>query len=145
MGIPDERLYEYAVVRYVPRVDREEFVNIGLIMMSKRSKWLRGEIQLDGARLRAFDPGVNLEALQKQASVFMRGDVPSPDVPVEERYRWLSAVKSAVLQVSPSHPGILVRDGDPSCAERECSDSGQSVAARLDAEFERLFDDLVCC
>lgn len=127
MAIPDERLYEYAVVRYVPRVDREEFINIGLIMMCKRKKWLRGEVRIEEDRLTAFDPGVNLELLKKQAMLFTRTDVPRADIPVEERYRWLAAVKSAVLQVSPSHPGLLDADSEP------------------DSEFRRLFGDLVEC
>ena len=128
MAIPDERLYEYAVVRYVPRVDREEFVNIGLIMMCKRRRWLKGFIELDEVRLKAFDPKLNIDSLKIQSAIFMRDDVPSNDIPVEERYRWLTAVKSAVLQVSPSHPGLL-RTGDTS----------------LDSEFERLFSELVGC
>ena len=127
MEIPDERLYEYAVVRYVPRVDREEFINIGLLMMCKRRRWLRGEVILDASRLEAFDRNVNIECLRSQASVFTRDDVPSKDIPVEERYRWLAAVKSAVLQVSPSHPGMLAPE------------------MGLDGEFERLFKDLVLC
>lgn len=127
MAIPDERLYEYAVVRYVPRVDREEFVNIGLLMMCKRHKWLKGTILLDAERLRAFDRKVNVDTLKTQSEIFTRSDVPSRDIPVEERYRWLTAVKSAVLQVSPSHPGLL------------------SPAADLDSEFERLLSELVSC
>lgn len=134
MKIPDERLYEYAVVRYVPRVDREEFVNIGLIMMCKRRKWLKGEIHLDENRLRAFDPLVNLPLLKAQASLFERADVPSGSLPVEERYRWLAAVKSAVLQVSPSHPGLL-----PECGRQE------EASGAEDAEFRRLFGELVIC
>lgn len=127
MAIPDDRLYEYAVVRYVPRVDREEFVNIGLIMMCKRRRWLRGKVWLDAVRLQVFDPHVNLDCLKKQASLFTRLDVPCKELPVEERYRWLAAVKSAVLQVSPSHPGVLASEID------------------LEEEFERLFTDLVLC
>lgn len=137
MEIPDERLYEYAVVRYVPRVDREEFVNIGLIMMCKRRRWLRGGIGLDERRLRGFDPKVNVESLRTQASLFMRSDVPSREMPVEERYRWLTAVKSAVLQVSPSHPGLL--------AESPCAGDKPSATDDLDFEFERLFRDLITC
>lgn len=132
MAAPDEFLYEYAVVRYVPRVDREEFVNIGLIMLCKRRRWLKGKILLNPGRLQAFDPAVNLEFLGSQATLFTRGDVPSPELPVEERYRWLAAVKSAVLQVSPSHPGFIPAAqgaGDPS--------------AVLEAEFDRLFGQLV--
>lgn len=136
MAIPDERLYEYAVVRYVPRVDREEFVNIGLLMMCKRRKWLKGEVWLDEGRLRAFDPGINIDALRAQASLFMRDDVPSRSLPVEERYRWLTAVKSAVLQVSPSHPGLLV--SEPASAAPVSSED-------LDSEFKRLFSSLVSC
>lgn len=134
MAIPDELLYEYAVVRYVPRVDRGEFVNIGLIMMCKRRRWLRGEIRLNAERISAFAPGVDIESVRVHAALFTRGDVPSPDIPVEERYRWLTAVKSAVLQVSPSHPGLLVAEEDSAC---------RAPAELLDKEFERLMKDLV--
>lgn len=136
MGIPDEFLYEYAIVRYVPRVDREEFMNVGLIMMCKRRKWLRGEVRIDRGRIQAFDPLVKIESLDKQASLFMRGDVPSPELPVEERYRWLAAVKSAVLQVSPSHPGMIVTASKSPCYQEEAE-------TLLNKEFERLFEDLV--
>lgn len=129
--IPDEFLYEYAVVRYVPRVDREEFINIGLLMLCKRRRWLKGEIRLNKERILAFDPLTDLNVLSRQSSVFIRQDVPSPDVPVEEKYRWLSAVKSSILQVSPSHPGF-VAEGEGNADER------------LNAEFNRLFKTLVC-
>lgn len=130
MANPDDFLYEYAVVRYVPRVDREEFINIGLVMMCKRRKWLKGKIFLDESRVRAFDPAVSLPMLEHQASLFMRTDVPAADLPVEERYRWLAAVKSAVLQVSQSHPGYISdTDGDPETL--------------LCEEFQRLFSLIV--
>lgn len=134
MAIPDEFLYEYAVVRYVPRVDREEFVNIGLVMMCKRRRWLRGDIRLNETRIKALAPGADIKFLANQASIFMRDDVPSAESPVEERYRWLVAVKSAVLQVSPSHPGIL--------AFKEAK-SPQEAVRLLNTEFDRLFKDLV--
>lgn len=132
MGIPDEWLYEYAVVRYVPRVDREEFLNIGLIMMNKRKKWLKGKIYLDESRLKALNPFLNLEGLNCQSRLFERTDVPEKDLPVEEKYRWLSAVKSACLQVSPSHPGIVA---DTGC--------GNDAASIMTSEFNRLFSQLV--
>ena len=136
MAIPDNHLYEYAIVRYVPRVDRGEFINIGLIMMCKRLKWLRGEIYLNEGRICALDPRTNIEMLSSQASIFMRDNVPSKDIPIEERYRWLTAVKSAVLQVSPSHPGVLVPEN--------ISQSGKDeLIKNLDREFDRLFKDLV--
>ena len=136
MAIPDNHLYEYAIVRYVPRVDRGEFINIGLIMMCKRLKWLRGEIYLNEERICALDPRTNIEMLSSQASIFKRDNVPSKDIPIEERYRWLTAVKSAVLQVSPSHPGVLVPEN--------ISQSGKDeLIKNLDREFDRLFRDLI--
>lgn len=134
MANPDDFLYEYAVVRYVPRVDREEFVNIGLIMLCKRRRWLKGAVFLDERRISNFDPRVNIENLRRQASIFQRTDIPFPDIPAEEKYRWLSAVKSAVLQVSPSHPGIVPVSGDK---------TGDEAIEILENEFERLLTDLV--
>lgn len=138
MANPDDFLYEYAVVRYVPRVDREEFINIGLLMLCKRRRWLKGEIRLDVGRIKALYGRADIGALRRQASMFMRRDVPSPDVPVEERYRWLSAVKSAVLQVSPSHPGIIAVGDDMG----HNADPGEAEKI-LDREFLRLFGQLV--
>lgn len=134
MGIPDEWLYEYAVVRYVPRVDREEFLNIGLIMMNKRRKWLKGKIALDESRLRALNPFLNMEGLIRQARLFEMTDVPGKELPVEEKYRWLSAVKSACLQVSPSHPGLV-----PATVKN----AGMTPEMVMNAEFNRLFTQLV--
>lgn len=73
MGIPDEQLYEYALVRYVPRVDRDEFINIGLIMMSKRRRLLKGKIRLEEARLRAFNPKINIESLRNISRLYLCG------------------------------------------------------------------------
>ena len=110
----DSALYEYAVIRYVPRVDREEFINVGLIMLCKRRRWMKGEIRLNETRILAFDPKADLKRLRLQLSLFERPDVPGRDIPVEERYRWMAAAKSAVIQVSPSHPGLLpTPDADP--------------------------------
>ncbi len=103
---PDANLYEYAVIRYVPRVEREEFINIGLIMMCKRRRWLRCEILIDEPRIRSLYPTADIVLLRRQAALFRRTDVPCRDLPVEETYRWLTAAKSAILQTSPSHPGI---------------------------------------
>lgn len=129
---PDKWLYEYCVVRYMPRPQRGEFLNIGLVMMCKRQQWLKGLIWIDEEKLRAFDPQVNLQHLERQASIFEKKDVPSPGLPIEERYRWLAAEKSACLRVSPSHPGIIcIPEGNP------------DTTMRLEEEFDRLFRNLV--
>lgn len=133
MASPDDWLYEYSIVRYVPKSERGEFLNIGLVMMNKRKKWLKGEIALDRDRILFFNPRVDFECLENQAKLFEQRDVPSPHLPVEEKYRWLTAMKSACLQVSPSHPGII----PPYQRDKE------DATEILDAEFYRLFKELV--
>ena len=131
MENPDDYLYEYAMIRYVPRIDRGEFLNVGLLMMCTRRKWLHCELHLDEARLRALDPTLDIDGLRRQLSMFERRDVPFAGLPVEERYRWLTAAKSAVLQTSASHPGMAVAGSDP------------DPLAPLHDTFSRLMDDLV--
>lgn len=124
----DMFVYEYAVLRYVPRVEREEFVNVGLLMMCKRLKWIKAEILLDRAKLGVFDCAHTPEEIEYQLNGYINmaaGDAsggPMAGLPVEERFRWLSAVKSACLATSRPHPGLT---SDP------------------DATFERLFSELV--
>ena len=131
MAAPDSNLYEYAVIRYVPRVDREEFVNIGLIMMNKRQKWLKALVILDEDRILAWYPKADIECLKNQSRLFEMKNVPQEDLPVEEKYRWLTAVKSACLQLSPSHPGLLVCEDD------------SDIDSAMEVEFTRLFTSLV--
>ena len=132
MGVADDLLYEYALIRYVPRIDREEFVNIGLIMMNKRKKWIKALVMFDDSRINALYPGTDLDCLKNQARLFEMNHVPAKDIPVEEKYRWLTAVKSACLQVSPSHPGLL-----PSLKHDE------DISSKMSKEFSRLFSQLV--
>ena len=108
MECPDKWLYEYSVIRFVPRIDRDEFINIGLIMMCKRQKWLRGMISINEFKLQAISPSTDINCLKQQAAIFERLDLPFSDLPIEEKYRWLTATKSAMLQTSPSHPGIII-------------------------------------
>ena len=120
--------YEYAVVRYVPCVEREEFINVGLAMMCKRRRWIKVGISIPEGKLRAICPATDKDILSRQLQAFVdiaegkRGAGPVAQYPVEERFRWISAVKSSVIQTSRPHPGI-------------CED--------LDATFLRLFEELV--
>lgn len=126
----DEKIiYEYCTLRYVPDIERGEFVNVGLMMMCKRHRWLRTSIHIDERRILALCPAADTERLRTQLAVFERKDVPQADLPVEERYRWMAAVKSAVIQTSPSHPGIIP------------TDAASSVA--LENKFDELFKSLV--
>lgn len=127
-------IYEYCVLRYVSDVEREEFLNVGLIMMSKRYRWMRCALHVDEQRIRHVFPNADIERLRLQLAVFIRDDVPQPDLSVEERYRWMAAVKSAIIQTSPSHPGILTHTPDATRADICCS---------LDSKFDELFHRLV--
>ena len=126
----DKIIYEYCVLRYVPDLEREEFVNVGLLMMSKRHKWLRSGLFIDSNKIDVISNNCDKELLKRQLSIFERDDVPQKDIPVEEKYRWMAAVKSAIIQTSPSHPGIIF---------------GQTEHAHtlLEEKFSELFDRLV--
>lgn len=108
-------IYEYCVVRYVPHVEREEFINVGLLMMCKRRRWMQCAISLNIERVKAFDPCADIPLLQQQLGMFEAPATALPGDSVEERFRWLSAVKSSCIQTSRPHPGLLdVPDGsDP--------------------------------
>lgn len=105
-------VYEYAVIRYVPDVEREEFVNIGLLMMCKRRRWIQIHIELDAERMRHLRGCHGMEEIERQIGTFLsvaRGEKKGGSLatlPVEERFRWLTAVKSACLQTSRPHPGL---------------------------------------
>lgn len=129
-------IYEYAVVRYVPRVEREEFINVGLLMMCKRRRWLRSAVNIDEARLRAFDPEADIEALRSQLAMFDADGPALADLTVEERFRWFSAVKSSVIQTSRPHPGLIPRPDD-------CAGCHDDPSALLSATFDRLLRLLV--
>ena len=133
MKSPDHWLYEYSVIRYVPRVDRGEILNIGLLMLCKRQKWLKGMIWIDENRIKSFHPQADIATLKKQTALFEKTDQPFRDIAAEEKYRWLSATKSAIIQTSPSHPGILITDDLENNNDKEL----------LEREFDRLMRELV--
>ena len=107
-----KHLYEYAVIRLVPRVEREEFFNVGIILFSKRAKYIKALYKVDEDKLNLFSSELDREALFANLHVFDRicsgandgGPIASLDIP--ERFRWLTAVRSASIQTSRPHPGF---------------------------------------
>lgn len=109
---PQHHLYEYAVVQFVPDIERGEFVNIGLVMMCKRRRWLRTRFHVDAHKISVLNPNADLELLQQQILGFKRvsdGDIDEggaiATLEPHERFRWLTAVRSACLQTSRPHAG----------------------------------------
>ena len=103
--------YDYAIVRVVPRVERGEFVNVGAIVSSDAERFLAARFAVDEARLRALDPAIDLTALRTAldaiAAVCDGGAAAGPigRLTLRERFHWLVAPRSAVIQTSPVHTG----------------------------------------
>lgn len=105
-------VYEYAVIRVVPRVEREEFINVGVIVFCKKTRFLETSVAISREKLHCLHPDIdidciedNLRALreiaagdQSSGSGIARLDAPS-------RFRWLTATRSTVIQCSKVHPG----------------------------------------
>lgn len=108
----DKHLYEYAVIRVLPRVEREEFLNVGIILFCKKENFLRVLYKLDANRLKCLSEDFDLEEIRKNLESFEKiclgkkdgGPIAQLDVP--SRFRWLTAVRSSVIQTSRPHPGI---------------------------------------
>ncbi len=101
-------VFEYALIRVVPRIERGEAVNAGVIVYSQAYRYLRARIQLDQARLLALDPVVDLDAVQAALSAFDKACTEGPlaQRPLGERFRWLTAPRSTIVQPGPVHSGL---------------------------------------
>lgn len=105
-------LYDYAIVRVVPRVEREEFVNVGVIVCCAAKKFLEARIEIDKTRLSALDPSFDLETLGKHLAVIpliCQGGAAAGAIgqlPLRERFYWLVAPRSTIIQTSRVHTGL---------------------------------------
>lgn len=104
-------VFEYAVLRVVPRVEREEFLNVGVVLYCRGLGFLQVRWRLPEARLHAFAPAldqaeitVRLRAFEQICQGRAAGGVIG-QLPAAERFRWLTATRSTVVQCSPLHPG----------------------------------------
>ncbi|HYM36093.1 MAG TPA: DUF3037 domain-containing protein [Steroidobacteraceae bacterium] len=109
--MPDQCSYDYAIVRVVPRVEREEFINVGAIVSCQEKDFLDARIELDEARLRSLDPTVDLESVkQNLASIPIicaggKDSGPIGQLKKRERFHWLVAPRSTMIQTSAAHSG----------------------------------------
>lgn len=117
--MPDKFRYDYAVIRVVPKVDREEFINAGVILSCPDLSFLEARIKLKESRLLALDPSVDLDLVRKHlASIptICRGGEDAGSIgrlPQRQRFHWLVAPRSTIIQTSPVHTG---RCNDPAAA-----------------------------
>ena len=125
--MPEKHLFEFAVIRVVPRVEREEFMNVGVILYCPAQNFLQTLYELQQERLHAFSDAIDLMEVQERLRAFTRicagrregGTI--GQLPIASRFRWLTAARSTVVQTSPVHPGL-------------CADAGETLA-RLHAQL----------
>ena len=104
--------FEYAVIRVVPLVERGEFVNVGAVLFCRQRRFLEARIQVERRRLEALWPGMDHQALDEQLQhiqiVCAGGAAAGPigELPIFERFRWIVAPRSTVVQSSPVHGGL---------------------------------------
>ena len=117
-------VFEYALVRVVPQVQRGEAINVGVIVYSQAYRYLCARIELDEPRLRAVDPATDVDEVRSALSAFEKACAEGPLAgrPLGERFRWLTAPRSTTVQPGPVHSGLTA---DPA------------------AELAHLFDTLV--
>jgi hypothetical protein len=124
----DHATYDYAIIRIVPKVEREEFINVGVIVSCQVRGFLEARIDLDESRLIAIDPTLDVETIRAHLAsiptVCAGGEQAGPigQLSQRERFRWLVAPRSTIIQTSPVHTGC-------------CRD--------LTAVLERLLDTMV--
>ncbi|PWL32282.1 DUF3037 domain-containing protein [uncultured Roseivirga sp.] len=106
-----QHLYEYAIIRVVPRVEREEFINAGVILCDAKSGYIGAKIKLHEQKLLALDPEadvemirLNLQSFEKICSGSEGGQI--ADMDLASRFRWLTAVRSSIIQTSRPHTGF---------------------------------------
>ena len=124
----ENQLFEYAVIRIVPRVEREEFLNVGVILYCPKQKFLKVKYFLDKKRITHFCGELDINELEEHLKIFElissgnKDSGPIAKLPIAERFRWLTATRSTVVQTSKVHPGF-------------CSDAEETLA--------KLFNQLV--
>ncbi|BFM44525.1 DUF3037 domain-containing protein [Flavobacterium sp. CFS9] len=124
----DNHLYEYAVIRVVPRVEREEFLNIGIILFCKKKKFIKVLFHLNKERIQALSADFDIEQLECNLTSLekivngAKDGGPIAEFEIPERFRWLTAIRSSAIQTSRPHPGL-------------CQD--------LEKTIQRLFEELV--
>jgi hypothetical protein len=123
----EKQPFEYAIVRVVPQVEREEFLNVGVILFCKRKRFLGMKFNVDEKRLLSLNPKADIEDIlchlraYRQISEAEQTGGPIASLDEASRFRWLTAKRSTVIQSSDVHPGL-------------CTDP----AATLDRLFEQL-------
>ncbi len=108
----NNKVFEYAVIRIVPIVEREEFINVGVVLLCKELDYISAKIELNTNKILAMCPQSNIDSIQANLNAFENiaaglttGGPIAEYIPVE-RFRWLTATRSTIVQCSKIHPGF---------------------------------------
>lgn len=124
----EQHLFEYAIIRVVPRVEREEFINVGVILFCKHQGFLKAKFLIDKSKLSALKKNFDIEEIAKNLNAFTaichgnEADSAIAGLDMPSRFRWLTATRSTVIQCSKVHPGFC---------------------ANLDEQLEKIFKQMV--
>lgn len=127
--MPVPPTFDYAVVRVVPRVDRDEFVNAGVVLFCRQLEFLGAEVALDPLRLAALDPHTDPAEVERHLALFplvCAGGAAAGALgrlSPSERFHWLTQPSSSLIQCGPVHSGLLDGPGDPRRALRHLMDT----------------------
>lgn len=108
----EAKAYSYAVLRVVPRVERDEFINVGVIVFSQESRYLGACVRLHEDRLLALAPHADLTTIRRHLDAIPRICAGADDagpiarLPLKDRFHWLTAPRSTIIQISPIRTGI---------------------------------------
>jgi hypothetical protein len=118
----ERNLFEYAVIRVVPRVEREEFMNVGVVLYCAKQKFLKAKFDVDDERLKAFSAELDITEVKKNLDAFEQICIgganggPIGKLDMASRFRWLTATRSTVVQSSKVHPGFC-KDAEETLAK----------------------------
>jgi hypothetical protein len=110
--VPEHLTYDYAIIRVVPKVEREEFVNVGVIVSCATRRFLEARIELDESRLVAIDATLDLDMVRQHLAaiplICAGGKAAGAigQLPQRERFHWLVAPRSTIIQISKVHTGL---------------------------------------
>ena len=110
--MPDRYTFEYAIIRVVPKVEREEFFNVGVILFCKRLRFLGVKTFIDSQKLHALAPEMELEEVAKYLNSWSgicdgrKEGGAIAEFEQSDRFRWLAASRSTIIQSSKTHPGL---------------------------------------
>jgi len=109
--VPEQVTYDYAIIRVVPKVERAEFVNVGVIVSCPAKRFLEARLEPDEQRLLALDANLDLDSIRTHLAsvpaICAGGEQAGPigQLPQRERFHWLVAPRSTIIQTSPVHTG----------------------------------------